>query len=389
MIRSLSSMRKTIILSTLIGGFVLWWYLSPFVWLGVVMGLLAGFITYYMLSTGQIERVRKHLFIALFALMLLTFVMTIMYIGSITFFRWIEGWDPGYYSAGTGGLGTIIYPIPLIIPAILWRGADFIVGGGVWQAVLPTTFGLSLAFLIPYALIFIVFGKATCGWLCPLGGLPELFASGNKDRWQLKFLKEKTISSSGNSYSNLKGWLNYVKYIFLLIVIILSFLLGFAVVNIFFPILWLKSISIFWIIMGILIIFAVLLPLMTKRRWWCFICPVGGLLSLLKRFSFFRVKIDKEKCIKCMDCVQECPVYAMTPKSVEAGESLGENCIRCGKCIEVCPDEAIDIYWFGRQRKAKSQFISLVIATVFAIYIWFVMLFISHLTKIGDFNWLG
>jgi ferredoxin-type protein NapH len=128
---------------------------------------------------------------------------------------------------------------------------------------------------------------------------------------------------------------------------------------------------------------------MTKRRWWCFICPVGGLLSLLKRFSFFRVKIDKEKCIKCMDCVQECPVYAMTPISVEAGESLGENCIRCGKCIEVCPDEAIDIYWFGRQRKAKAQFISLVIAMVFAIYIWFVVLFISHLTKLGDFNWLG
>jgi ferredoxin-type protein NapH len=128
---------------------------------------------------------------------------------------------------------------------------------------------------------------------------------------------------------------------------------------------------------------------MTKRRWWCFICPVGGLLSLLKRFSFFRVKIDKEKCIKCMDCVQECPVYAMTPKSVEVGESLGENCIRCGRCIEVCPDEAIDIYWFGRQRKAKTQFISIVIATVFAIYIWFVVLFISHLNKLGDFNWLG
>ncbi|UCE97769.1 MAG: 4Fe-4S binding protein [Dehalococcoidia bacterium] len=375
----MSKKQKAVILSIILSGIVLWWYFAPFIWLGVVMGLLVGFITYYMLSSGHIERVRRLLFIALFVLMVITLVLTVVEIGSITFFDWVERWDQGYYSEGTGGKGALTYPTPLIIPSIFWRGADFVVGVG-WQAVLPTTLGLSLALLVPYAIIFIVFGKAACGWLCPLGGLVELFSSGRKSWWQLNFVKQKTLTDSGNVYTNLKSWVYYVKYIFLLLVIVLSFLFSFAIVNIFFPMLWLKSLPVFWIIMGILLVFAVLLPVMTKNRWWCFICPVGGLLSLLKRFNFFRVKIDKDRCIRCMDCVQECPVFALTPKSVDTGEILGENCIRCGRCIEVCPDEAIDIYWFGRQRKAKSQFIAITLATVFAIYIWFIVLLVSYLS---------
>jgi len=90
-----------------------------------------------------------------------------------------------------------------------------------------------------------------------------------------------------------------------------------------------------------------------------------------------------------MDCVQECPVYALTPGSIETGKCLDEHCIRCGKCIEVCPDEAIDIYWLGRQRKIRAPFIALVVTTAFAIYIWFVILLVSYLLNIGDFHWLS
>jgi len=332
---------------------------------------------------------RRPFFIALFVFMSVTLVAHILFIGSITFMQGVKTWIPGYYFPSSGGLGTIPYPIPLIIPAIFWRGAEFIAGLSVWQSIVPATLGASFAFMIPYVLIFAVFGKAACGWLCPLGGLPEVMSSGKKERWQLNFLKKKTITTSGFSYTGLKGWVNNVKYVFLLVVFLLSIFLGFAIINIFFPVLWLKSLPAFWIVIGILVVFAVILPFMTKRRWWCFICPVGAVLSLLKKFSLFRVKIDKEKCIKCMDCVQECPVYAITPQSVEEGKSLSEHCIRCGRCIEVCPDEAIDIYWMGRQKKVRAQFVALVTATAFALYIWFIVLFVSYLSRIDDFRWLN
>lgn len=389
MTRAVSSRKKAVILGALVGGFVFGWYFHPFLWLGVVMGLIAGFITFYILNTGRMELLRKPFFTSLFVLLLVTLVANFLFFGSNNFTHWVETWNPGYYFERSGGSGIILFPIPLIIPSILWRGADFAVQLSEWQVVLPTTLGASFSLLVPFAAILIIFGKAACGWLCPLGGLPEVMSSGRKERWQLNLFKKETITNSGYLYSSLKNWVNYIKYAFLLIVIILSIFLGFAIVNIFFPVLWLKSMPAFWIIIGILAVFAVVLPLMTGRRWWCFICPIGALLSLLKKISFFRIKIDQAKCIKCMDCVQECPVYALTPGSIETGKCLDEHCIRCGKCIEVCPDEAIDIYWLGRQRKIRAPFIALVVTTAFAIYIWFVILLVSYLLNIGDFHWLS
>ena len=384
-----SSRRKAVIFGILVGGFVFWWYFSPYVWLGVVMGLFSGLATFYMIGTGRIERLRRPFFIGLFVLVLVTFVANMFYIGTSTFSSWLATWGQGYYFEGSAGAGTISFPIPLIIPAIFWRGAEFIAEASIWQTVLPATLGLSIGLLIPYALIFIVFGKAACGWLCPLGGLPEAMTSGTKVRCPLNSLKQKIPTAGGFVYSGLKPWTLYVKYIFLLLVILLSVFAGFAIVNIFFPALWLKSMPVFWIIIGVLVVFAVLLPFMSKRRWWCFMCPVGGLLSLLKKFSLFQVKIDREKCIKCMDCIQECPVYAITPQSLDEGKSLGEHCIRCGRCMEVCPDEAIDIYWMGRQRKVRAQFISLVMVMAFVLYTWFIVILASYFTRIGDFTWFS
>jgi ferredoxin-type protein NapH len=129
----------------------------------------------------------------------------------------------------------------------------------------------------------------------------------------------------------------------------------------------------FWLIMAILVTFSIFLPFMTKRRWWCLICPVGAAFALLNKFSFFRIKIDLRKCIKCMDCVQECNMYAMTPQDVEQGECTSGDCIRCGRCIEVCPEEAVDLHWLGSSKKVRAWFIPLAIFAMAAWGVWFVV----------------
>lgn len=54
------------------------------------------------------------------------------------------------------------------------------------------------------------------------------------------------------------------------------------------------------------------------------------------------VKVNGEKCIKCMLCVECCPAYVFLLKNglVEADSS---KCIECYGCIPLCPVQAITI----------------------------------------------
>jgi len=57
--------------------------------------------------------------------------------------------------------------------------------------------------------------------------------------------------------------------------------------------------------------------------------------------------INSEKCIKCLDCVKECPSGLFYKPPTKIGEKRTvkfkgkEGCIECGHCIAVCPTDAI------------------------------------------------
>lgn len=58
--------------------------------------------------------------------------------------------------------------------------------------------------------------------------------------------------------------------------------------------------------------------------------------------------IDNEKCIKCLECVKECPSGLFIKPKTEIGEKRkvlfqdpDNGCIECGHCISVCPTDAV------------------------------------------------
>lgn len=51
------------------------------------------------------------------------------------------------------------------------------------------------------------------------------------------------------------------------------------------------------------------------------------------------VRIDEDCCNGCGDCVDECPVEAITINHFAIIDN--ELCIDCGECIDVCPEECI------------------------------------------------
>ena len=54
---------------------------------------------------------------------------------------------------------------------------------------------------------------------------------------------------------------------------------------------------------------------------------------------FHSVRLDKDKCKGCTNCIKRCPTQAIR---VRAGKAhiINERCIDCGECVRVCPHHA-------------------------------------------------
>jgi polyferredoxin len=375
---AVSSKKKALLPAILVGGFALYWYFVPFIWFGVFMGLISGAIVYYLLRARRMERLRRIYFFGLFVVVFTSLILVINSMGLDTFLGWSEIHEKEYYLPGQT-VGALSYPCTREVPQLLLGRATFLVGTGMWQTVFPSNITEFMVLMVPFFLTGIVFGRGFCGWICPFGGLTEAFVTGRKQRWRLDFLKRFKVDKTGLRREGLKEWVKDSKYGILLAIILLSIAFAFPLVCIFCPVLWLESLIIFSVILTVLFVFAIVLPFMSKRRWWCLICPMGAVFALLNKISFFRVRMDKNKCIKCNDCAQECRMYAMTPKAIENLKSPNEDCIRCGRCIEAGPEEAMDMYWLGTSRKARPWFISLAIVAALAWYAWFMVFLVDLL----------
>jgi MauM/NapG family ferredoxin protein len=79
---------------------------------------------------------------------------------------------------------------------------------------------------------------------------------------------------------------------------------------------------------------------MVRPRFWCrYLCPLGALLGLISRISFFRYSQDNVKCTNCQHCTFVCPTGAINLDKEIAVDS--SECIQCHDCGAVCPTQAI------------------------------------------------
>jgi len=214
----------------------------------------------------------------------------------------------------------------------------------------------------------LVFGRAWCGWLCPLGTILDVF----------QFSKSKNRKQPPENLRKLKYGL--------LLVILISAILGNLTLLIFDPLtIFVRSTSLTilpvmdkviftvekllikipflaepvfafdaWIrptlfpaaaasiqysfLVGFFFIAIILLNLVAERFWCRYLCPLGALLGLPARLALFQRR-TKATCSECGLCAKNCPTDTIDPQ--QNYRSDPSECTMCMNCLQSCQKDSL------------------------------------------------
>jgi polyferredoxin len=246
------------------------------------------------------------------------------------------------------------------LPADFFLRIDPLLG---WTSIFSArSFLLSVAlWTIPVIVLTLLFGRAFCGWICPLGtcidGADKVIRSKKERRtnkeisWpRLKYYILGALAVSVLFGSHLVWFLDPIP------LFLRSLTLG-----VFGPLDWahraisgipgLHAVSArlngifpeqpttfrsgFLALSMIALIFA---GAALSRRLWCrSLCPLGALLGLIARFPIFRRRIGSQ-CTECTLCGLDCKMNAIGEKGKDVNSS---ECIYCFSCSEICRKDAV------------------------------------------------
>lgn len=199
---------------------------------------------------------------------------------------------------------------------------------------LKTTSLLNFSIFSGVVATAVVGGRAFCGWICPLGGVQDFLAG-----WARRFTGEGKRHIRGKKSKailplRMPDWvdkpLRYVKYVVLAIILWTSITAIYPPLFHLCPARAVFGLKLTSLLLGVLVVFLVTSVLF--ERFSCkYLCPLGALLAISNKFSFLKLKVNKEQCNQCGRCQQECPM-GIDPVTAERDV----ECIRCLECMDTC-----------------------------------------------------
>lgn len=227
----------------------------------------------------------------------------------------------------------------------------------------PALLSLSIGILVSLVVLTLLFGRIYCSSICPLGIYQDVVR---------RISKATSKKKKRYSYSPAKTALRWM----VVALVIIAFFCGIniavalldpysaygrVVVNVFKPVYMVGNNlfeSVFSrfdnytfyqvdasiregsaFVIALITLLAVGFLAWRYGRTWCnTVCPVGTILGLLSRFSFFKVKIDLDKCNGCGVCATKCKASCINSKEHKIDYS---RCVDCFDCLEACKQQAL------------------------------------------------
>jgi MauM/NapG family ferredoxin protein len=250
-------------------------------------------------------------------------------------------WLPVIYSR-VYGKDTPVFTSWLLPFDVLLNTAKALHGDLLW--VIPGT----VLFILTFSFVF---GRAFCGWICPLGTLLDWIRS--LAFWQKGNQKHPSTRNSRIRFSILAGVIaaSFVSIQFLgwFDPLIIFNRAASAIIS---NLLLADSISLRLLPFSISILFLAIIALETIRpRFWCRnLCPFGALISLPAHFSLLNRQVTNA-CSYCGNCRKVCPMNAIC---AEPHETRYSDCTFCLDCESICPNQGIQ-FGFGQLALSKWQ----------------------------------
>ncbi len=205
---------------------------------------------------------------------------------------------------------------------------------------------------------FIVFNKAWCGYVCPLGTLQD---------WLTKLRRCFGIRYSSYSESVFKN-LGKIKYILLALLILIPMAIGNSIFGLpklnhdfgvpfcmicpgrtLLPLFngdisqlaidFSSKTKMIFTALGLVITGLFLSGSFVKKRFFCLFCPMSAFHYIFSRASLFRLTKEGGKCTRCGNCYRACDVgISAIADDLTNQNIVKDDCMMCLKCVEVCPE---------------------------------------------------
>ncbi len=230
---------------------------------------------------------------------------------------------------------TLLFISMLLFPVTLNYLSPYLVIRGGFEGVVS---GSALLFAGLF-LSSLFFGRAFCGWLCPVGGLQDAAATVN----------DKPASRR----------LNVIKY-FIWVPWLGSIIAGFITAGgpkLVDPIYCtdygisisrLNGVVIYFLVVALIVVLSLTLGKRAFCHCGCWMAPFMVLGSLLKeklRIPGLRLTAEPCKCTGCKACEKQCPMSLPVSEMARSGKPFSTECVLCGNCADRCAKGALQMHF--------------------------------------------